>query len=33
MLDDEISDTRSRTITAAVLATMKPAKDEGEDGA
>jgi len=26
MLDDEISDTRSRSMTAAVIATMKPTK-------
>ena len=28
MLDDEISDTRSRSMTAAVIATMKPTKYE-----
>jgi len=28
MLDDEISDTRSRSMTAAVIATVKPTKDE-----
>jgi hypothetical protein len=30
MLDDEVSDSRSRSITAAVMATMMPIEDEEE---